>query len=330
MSDLLEYPEAKIPPHVIKRWRKTISSIEQRQEKIEVMDLIAQRTYKAINNLFELKSRQADVLEVHLTRKVAQDSARQSTTIMVFTVVTIVFLPLSFMSSFFALNVKEFPRDPKNQNQLYMSLSWVSLRVFGIGIGLAVIIVLLGFGLNELKARLPSREEVFGTYAKSLSDQASGRSSAIDSSGVSPPPPKNFLSGLRKRSTFQDWPRFLPTRRTVIAERLDRVSEFSYESYVLPEELTPEPMPSYKSSPMYESKEGGTTVKAAKTDSSATKSSPSTLTSFFWRSSPSPGLGGRRQARSWDVGNSGYRNRRLFGQRTKTWAAEDDHQKAMV
>lgn len=67
---------------------------------------------------------------------------------MIFTVVTIVFLPLSFMSSFYALSVDEFPRDPSNQNQLYMPLSYVTSRVLGIGFGIAILIVALGFIIN--------------------------------------------------------------------------------------------------------------------------------------------------------------------------------------
>jgi hypothetical protein len=345
MSDLLEYPGTKIAPHVEKRWRKTILAVEQRRDKVEIMDINANRTFKAINNLFEMKSRQADVLEVHMTRKLAQDSSRQSTTIMVFTVVTIVFLPLSFMSSFFALSVQEFPRDPSNQNQLFMSLSWVSKRVFGIGIGLAALIVVLGFGLNWWN-NLPSGEEVFGTKGEKNDSSQKSTGSGPPSEGYdayaaspSPGPAPLFLGMGDRVKSFPHWKHFSPARKRVVAEGVDRRSMFSYDSYVRRDEYnTPtDSDPSnntWRSSPIVDEKGVVINTTSELANSKSMPSAPSTLTSFFWRGPPAVGAigmspGGRRGTWTGD-GDGGAKRRWLFGTKRKTWAPEDAQRKSHV
>ena len=72
----------------------------------------AKKTYDALSHLLELKTRQANAWEARFAREGGEETARQGTTILVFTVVTIIFLPLSFMASFMALNIKQFPKDP--------------------------------------------------------------------------------------------------------------------------------------------------------------------------------------------------------------------------
>jgi Mg2+ and Co2+ transporter CorA len=71
----------------------------------------AKKTYDALNHLLELKTRQANAWEARFARKGGEEVARQGKTIFWFTVVTIIFLPLSFMASFMALNIKQFPKD---------------------------------------------------------------------------------------------------------------------------------------------------------------------------------------------------------------------------
>ncbi|CAI6083509.1 unnamed protein product, partial [Clonostachys chloroleuca] len=50
------------------------------------------------------------------------ESEKQGKTLMLFTVATIVFLPLSFMAAFFAINITEFQRDAGGT----LGLSYVS------------------------------------------------------------------------------------------------------------------------------------------------------------------------------------------------------------
>ncbi|PQE25595.1 ankyrin repeat protein [Rutstroemia sp. NJR-2017a BBW] len=120
-------PKAKAPNMVI----------ESHLYRIGKMDKLAEKTYQSLNHLLDLKQKQANVSEALSARKQmeslaqqaeaantlaensyeqtvlaadqAAESARQGKTVLVFTVITIIFLPLSFMAAFFAINVDVFP-----------------------------------------------------------------------------------------------------------------------------------------------------------------------------------------------------------------------------
>ncbi|OQE43597.1 hypothetical protein PENCOP_c003G00514 [Penicillium coprophilum] len=103
----------------------------------------AQGVQEAIKSLLDLKQREATIIEARTTRQ-------QSDSVMVFTVVTIIFvgvslrtfaclatdqrqnrLPASFLASFFALNIKEFPHE--GETVAYKS-SWVIPIIFGVAV----------------------------------------------------------------------------------------------------------------------------------------------------------------------------------------------------
>ncbi|RYN91333.1 hypothetical protein AA0119_g10561 [Alternaria tenuissima] len=81
-----------------------------RDYRVEVDSIITRvnHTYKMLSDLLDLKQKYANVQEARSSREQAEATAQQGKTIMVFTIVTIVFLPLSFMATFFAMQVKEF------------------------------------------------------------------------------------------------------------------------------------------------------------------------------------------------------------------------------
>ncbi|KAJ0351576.1 hypothetical protein KNSL1_003207 [Colletotrichum chrysophilum] len=57
-----------------------------------------------IKDLLDLKQQQASILQAWQSVKQADETVRQGRSIMIFTIVTIIFLPLSFMSSVFGMN----------------------------------------------------------------------------------------------------------------------------------------------------------------------------------------------------------------------------------
>ena len=69
----------------------------------------AQRTHAAILQLLELKQQQASVTESRTARKQSEDTARQNDTVQLFTFVTIIFAPASFIVAFFAIPDLELP-----------------------------------------------------------------------------------------------------------------------------------------------------------------------------------------------------------------------------
>jgi hypothetical protein len=247
--------EARLPPDyevgydsfrlMLHRWEKILNSIDQRQGKLSDMDSNAHRTFKNINNLFDMKQRQANVLEAHYSRKVSQDSGRQATTVMIFTVVTIIFLPLSFMSSFFTLPIAEFPRDRANQNSVAMPLNYAAGRIFGMGFGIALFIIVIGFGFNELNARwarakpvihAPNADKIASSIKTAASQITSASGTPSLATGLS------HLSGLRRRETPLRSPdggkwAFQRKRVQYATARGDAISSFTYESIIAPEKV---------------------------------------------------------------------------------------------
>ncbi len=61
-----------------------------------------------VNELLSLKQQQAGVVQAWESVRQAEVTVLQGRAIMVFTIITIIFLPLSFMSSIFGMNNVEF------------------------------------------------------------------------------------------------------------------------------------------------------------------------------------------------------------------------------
>lgn len=81
--------------------------VEQHLLDISRMDKSAQIVNRSLTQVLDLKQKHANAFEARSARAQAEDTARQGLTIMVFTVVTVIFLPLSFMAAFFAINITE-------------------------------------------------------------------------------------------------------------------------------------------------------------------------------------------------------------------------------
>jgi Mg2+ and Co2+ transporter CorA len=112
---------------------------------LEMLDAQAERTQDNLNTLMDLKQKNANAWEAREARETAVATRKQGSTLMVFTMVTIIFLPLSFMASFFAIGIAAFPKD-RTSGQV----SWPLRTVMGIlfGVSLAVSTPLIVFALN--------------------------------------------------------------------------------------------------------------------------------------------------------------------------------------
>ena len=83
---------------------------------------------------------------------------------MVFTIVTIIFLPLSFIAAFFAINISEFPRTDSGPS---LPLGYVSKYMFGIGLAVSIPLIIVAVRLddiadllNETRRRINQRRRV--------------------------------------------------------------------------------------------------------------------------------------------------------------------------
>jgi hypothetical protein len=67
---------------------------------------------------------------------------------MVFTIVTIVFLPMSFMATFFAINIIEFPHDSLNGGS-GIHLNYVAKYMFGFSFGISIPLITIAFFMSD-------------------------------------------------------------------------------------------------------------------------------------------------------------------------------------
>ncbi|OJJ37960.1 hypothetical protein ASPWEDRAFT_472784 [Aspergillus wentii DTO 134E9] len=111
------------------------------------MALEADMVQNSINTLLDLRQKQASIKEAEFGRLQANDTVRQSNTIMVFTIVTIIFLPLSFLSSLFALDVSSFPHEGDN---LRYPEWWLFPILFGVSAAVSIPCIFVAFNVNSI------------------------------------------------------------------------------------------------------------------------------------------------------------------------------------
>lgn len=98
---------------------------------------------------------------------------------MVFTIVTIIFLPMSFMAALFAINIIEFPRDSTNGvNGLHFS--YVSKYMFGIGFGFSIPLITMAFFMSDTEGWIARLKNWLGRQKASKRASAARQSHAED------------------------------------------------------------------------------------------------------------------------------------------------------
>ncbi|KAK1752328.1 ankyrin repeat-containing domain protein [Echria macrotheca] len=112
--------------------------VDKYLDEIGRLDDFAKRAADAIENLIDLKHKQS-ILSIY------SETEKQGNTIMYFTVVTIVFLPLSFMASFLTINVDEFPSTTGGG----LHLSFVLEVIFTVSLALVLPSLLMAFNLDQ-------------------------------------------------------------------------------------------------------------------------------------------------------------------------------------
>ncbi|KAJ5658808.1 uncharacterized protein N7484_002457 [Penicillium longicatenatum] len=126
---------------VKKRFKDQQRMIDMHLKDIDRMDKQAERIYHSITDLLDLKQKHANAFEARFARDQAAGTTRQSKTIMVFTIVTIVFLPLSFITSIFTINLKEFDN---------LKLEYVAKYTFGVGFAISIPLILVALSVDDI------------------------------------------------------------------------------------------------------------------------------------------------------------------------------------
>ncbi|KAI9737989.1 MAG: hypothetical protein M1834_009359 [Cirrosporium novae-zelandiae] len=108
------------------------------------------RAEDSLNHLLDLKQKQVNIDEARSSRRQAEIASRQGNTLLVFTVVTVIFLPLQFMEALFAIDMSYFPRN--KQGDVEFTNSWIWPRLTFGGIGSVLLIGLWAFKINAISA----------------------------------------------------------------------------------------------------------------------------------------------------------------------------------
>ncbi|KAK1763331.1 ankyrin repeat-containing domain protein [Phialemonium atrogriseum] len=155
MSKIIQEEEAQATSSagVILGLASPLSVAERNIREVQDLSRFAERVSDAIKQLLDLKNKQANVMEQHMTTHLITEivslnkaTDKQGKTLMAFTFITIVFLPLSFMTSFLAINIAEFP----HKNPESLSLAFVAKYTFSISIGFTIPCVVLAFNMARL------------------------------------------------------------------------------------------------------------------------------------------------------------------------------------
>jgi ankyrin repeat protein/Mg2+ and Co2+ transporter CorA len=141
--------EHKNQQELKKRFGDMSNMIDTHIRDLERMKTQAERIYKSITDLLDLKQKHANAFEARFARDQAAGTARQSQTIMVFTIVTIIFLPLSFIASMFTINIQEFPHKPGG-GEPSLPLTYVSKFMFGIGLSISIPAIAIALSFDAI------------------------------------------------------------------------------------------------------------------------------------------------------------------------------------
>jgi len=111
--------------------------------------------FQQLKDLLNLKQQQANVLEAGVSRNQAISSGEQSKTIMVFTIVTIIFLPLTFVTTVFTLPIAEFKRVVKPDNSdfpptPFLEKSYILPYIVGVTFAIAVPCIFAAFQIRSI------------------------------------------------------------------------------------------------------------------------------------------------------------------------------------
>ena len=116
-------------------------------EQVHGMKESAEVALKAFEKLLDMKQKQANIVEAHLAREQTEVAADQSRSVMIFTIFTIIFLPLSFFASVFGMNIQEWSGVGTN-------IDFYHAFVYMGCISLAVIVVALLVAFNRYTRRV--------------------------------------------------------------------------------------------------------------------------------------------------------------------------------
>ncbi|KUI66265.1 hypothetical protein VM1G_02448 [Cytospora mali] len=116
-----------------------LDDVDDRINELSGLRRSAETTSKSLDDLLALKQQQASVVQAWQSVEQAEEAMKQGRSIMIFTVITIVFLPLAFMSSIFGMN------NPEIAGGGPMSLGKQLRLMFGVSAGIIFLVLVFAY-----------------------------------------------------------------------------------------------------------------------------------------------------------------------------------------
>lgn len=131
---------------VRRRFRDQQRTIDMHLKDIDRMDIQAERIYLSVTHLLDLKQKHANAFEARFARDQAVDTTRQGKILLVFTIVTIIFLPLSFIATIFDIDLVDFQSPSGNE----LRFSYVAKYIFGVGFAIAIPLIVISLAVDNI------------------------------------------------------------------------------------------------------------------------------------------------------------------------------------
>ena len=109
-------------------------------------DVLSQLTH-----LLDLKQKHANAIEARFARDQAALTGQQGQTIMVFTIVTVIFLPMSFIAAVFAIPIKDFEGTNGTPS---LPFSYVAKFMFGVGLAISIPLIAVAFAVDSIRVAM--------------------------------------------------------------------------------------------------------------------------------------------------------------------------------
>ncbi|KAF2685607.1 hypothetical protein K458DRAFT_387567 [Lentithecium fluviatile CBS 122367] len=163
-------------------------------DQVKRLNEDAERTRQSLMSLLDLQQQEESLDLARLAKEQADETEAQSRILMLFTIVTIVFLPLSFFTSYYGMNVRQLTGEEGNTS---VGEVW---KVMG-PISFAIIVSLLGYAaMLYWKAKEKRESSNKGTDASGPNTPQKGDKTEGDGSNA----PRGSKSG--SRSSTEDEP----------------------------------------------------------------------------------------------------------------------------
>ncbi|KAK4039188.1 hypothetical protein C8A01DRAFT_36875 [Parachaetomium inaequale] len=148
----VQFIDERVSYHKFKSWKQARANLDLVRSNINAireMTQYAGKVQREINGLLSHRQKQANAWEARFAREGSEHTQRQSNITLVFTIVTVFFLPLSFMSSVFAIQIDAFPHDPET-GEVNWPVGEAMGLIFGIALGMILLIAFVGFYVNRI------------------------------------------------------------------------------------------------------------------------------------------------------------------------------------